>query len=95
MKHLFISSSLQILRSLFALLVCLILCFNSVYAADPPEGKTVNEGQVDGEPLAPTAADLWEKANKHLQDGDQEKAAQYFYTVFNRFPDDVNTATSL
>jgi len=45
--------------------------------------------------LGPTAEELWEKAHKYLQDENREKAAQYFYTVFKRFPDDVNAAASL
>ena len=49
----------------------------------------------EGTPLPLTAEELWGKANEHLHDVELEKAAQYFYTVFKRFPEDGNAAVSL
>nr|MBF0221366.1 tetratricopeptide repeat protein [Desulfobulbaceae bacterium] len=79
-------------------LFLLVLCVGMVQAADPTDEQNhieAADGQVETEPLGPTALELWEKANTYLQDDDQENAAQYFYTVFKRFPDDVNAAESL
>lgn len=67
-------------------------------AADPGDDREttdVSDVQGEVESLGPTAQELWEKANAYLHDDDQENAAQHFYTVFKRFPDDENAAASL
>lgn len=96
MKHVSLSC---ILRSyLWCITFAVLACAGLAYAADPPEGAGAGEAPQEegaGVVLGPSAEELWQKANTLLQDGDQEEASKYFYTVFKRFPEDVNAAASL
>ena len=90
LPYLFYTIKISLLTGISLLIFC-----NFALADKSAEQGSEKQQQDNGEPLPPTADELWDKANKHLQEGDQEKAAQYFYTVFKRYPEDVNAPESL